>query len=330
VSNDEAGRVIAAAVDTETKYIQATVLGVTYTSVPNTIYAKNVSTGESVVYTMADNPVITYEGAAVSFRNVAKDWYFTAKLDASGRIAALEAYPGSVTVEGTLKSIAYGATTVLTVTGENEQAYVFSLDMAALPVIRRSGLVSSIDKLRAGDTVSVTSQYNKVSLIESTPQQANVTGTVVRVIREVTGSTLELKLDDGSTASYAVTTATSITKAGVAMSLSSVEPGFTVALLVSGGQVISVEVKSTASSASSTELTGTVLYVNTADKTLLLRLTDLSGTDYVITVNAPYGTAVLGTDGGSLSLYTLAIGDTVTVYGAYRNAEFDARVIIRK
>ncbi len=329
ISNDESGQVVSAAVDTETDYIQGSVLGITYTSNPNTLYATNLSTGESVVYTMADSPTLTYEGSAVAFTKVTKGWYFTAKLDGSGHIAVLEAYAGSVTIEGTLASISYGTTTVLTVTGEDGEVYAFSLDMTDLPTIRRSDKTSSVDKLRAGDTVSVTSQYNEVTLIESEPQDANVTGTVVRIIQEVTGSTLELELEDGSTVSYVITTATAITRDGVAMALSSLQPGYTLALVVSGGQVVSVEVEDTATGTSSTELTGTVLYVNTTDKTLLLRLTDSGGTDYIVTVNVPYGTAVLSTDGGSLSLSKLAIGDELTVYGEYDNGEFDASVIIR-
>lgn len=330
VSNDESGRVVHAAVNTETRYIQGSVLGITYTSIPNTIYAKNLLTGESIVYTMADSPAITYEGTAVLFRNVEKGWYFTAKLNGSGHIEVLEAYAGSITIKGTLTSVSYGATTMLTVTGQDGEAYAFSLDMTALPTIRREDRASSIDKLRAGDTLSVTSQYNSVTLIESEPQEANVKGTIIRIVQEITGSTLELKLEDGSSASYVITSTTAITKDGVAVALSSLQPGYKLALVESGGQVVSIEVEDTTTETSSTELTGTVLYVNTTNKTILLRLTDTSGTEHVVTVNAPTGTAVLSVEGGSLSLAKLTIGDTLTAYGGYQNGEFNARIIIRK
>jgi len=330
VSNDNSGQVVTAAVDTTTTYLQASVLGITYTSNPNTIYLTELATGKSVVYTMADNPTITYEGSAVAFKNVTKGWYFTARLNNSGHIDVLDAYAGSVTIKGTLTSITYGTTTELTVTGEDAAVYTFSLDMTALPTILRSDKTSSIDKLRAGDTVAITSQYNKVSRIESQPQQANVTGTITRMIQEVAGSTLELKLEDGTTASYVVTTSTAIKKDGVAMALSSLKPGYTLALLVSGEQVMSIEVESTATDVASSELTGTVLYVNTVDKTILLRRTDLSGTEYIVTVNAPSGTTIMSSTGTTLALTKLAIDDELTIYGAYDSGEFDATIIIRK
>ncbi len=52
--------------------------------------------------------------------------------------------------------------------------------------------------------------------------------------------------------------------------------------------MLSIEVEEESdSSSSSDEIDGTVLYVNTTDKTILLRLTDSDGTEYIITVNTP-------------------------------------------
>lgn len=329
ISNDVSGQVVSAAVDTSTTYIQGKVLGVTYTSNPNTLYALNLSSGDSVVYTMADNPTITYEGSAVSLQNVTKGWYFTAKLDSSGKVKVLEAFQGESTVAGTLSSISYGSETVLTVTGDDGKTYAFTLNMTKLPTIKRSEKTSSIDKLRAGDGVTVTSQYNQVTLIEAEPQQANVTGTITRIIQEVSGNILQLALADGSTASYTVTNETSITKDGDAVSLSSLQPGYTLALVVSNDQVSAIEVTDTATETSSTQLTGTVLYVNTTDKTILVSRTDTTGTDYIVTVKTTSSTKFISIEGSTLTLSKLAIDDQVIAYGSFDNGQFNATLVIR-
>lgn len=66
----------------------------------------------------------------------------------------------------------------------------FELDLTDLPAIYRDGKSSSLDKIKSGDTVVVTVRYNKVTTLETTPQSANVTGTITRWCRMPPGSRL--------------------------------------------------------------------------------------------------------------------------------------------
>jgi hypothetical protein len=332
VSNDVSGQVASAAVDTDTDYIQCKVLGITYTSSPNTVYALNLSSGDSVVYDMAYDPEITYEGSTVTFKSITKGWYFTAKLDDDDAIEVFEAYDSEVIVEGTLTAISYDTTTIITVTADDGEQYAFSLDMTDLPDFTRDDEDSSIDKLRTGDSVTVTSKYNEVTLIESEPKETGITGTIVRIVKDSGGTTMELTLEDGTDASYTVTQSASVTDSdGDTISLSALEPGDTVSVAVSGTQVLSIEVQEEGdNSSSSQEITGTVLYVNTTDKTILLRLTDSDDIEYIITVNTPTGTTIMTIGGSYLSLSKLEIGDELILYGAYDSGEFDADLVIRK
>ncbi len=201
----------SAAVDTETDYIQCKGAGHYLYQQSHHGVALNLSTRDSVVYTMADDPEITYDGSSVAFKSITKGWYFTAKLNDDGEIQVLEAYDGEVTVEGTLTAISYGITTLLTVTAEDGEQYAFSLDMTDLPDITRDDEDSSVDKLRTGDSITVTSKYNEVTLIESEPQEAGTTGTIVRIVKDSDGTTMELTLEDGTDVSYTVTQSASVT-----------------------------------------------------------------------------------------------------------------------
>lgn len=330
-SNDTAGEVESAAVSTADTYIQGSIRGTTYTSNPNTIYLTNRTTGESTSYSMADSPVITYNGKEVAFSALQKDWFVTARLDSLGKVEMIEAYPGSVKVEGTITAIAYDTVTVITVTGKDGDLYALSLDMSDLPEIERDGSKSSIDKLRVGDTVTVTISYHMVTLISAKAQEANISGTVTRIIQDTSGSTLELRLEDGSTASYDIGTGTSVVKDGKSATISSLEPGDVVEMTVSDGQAVSITVSD--SETSSANIAGTILYINADDKSILLRVSDsTTGADYIVTVNVTSsGTKYLVIDDGtSLSLSKLAIGDEIVAYGAYDGSEFDATIILIK
>mgnify|MGYP000087362415 CR=1 FL=1 len=113
----------------------------------------------------------------------------------------------------------------------------FELDLTDLPAIYRDGKSSSLDKIKSGDTVVVTVRYNKVTTLETTPQSANVTGTITRVVQDAAGITFDVKLTDGSTASYTVSEGVSVTQDGTAVSLYTLKPNDAVAMVVSGGDV---------------------------------------------------------------------------------------------
>ena len=327
VSNDVAGQVSTASVDTVTRYLQASVRGTTYTTSPNTIYLTDLDTGRSTTYQLESDTTCFYNGQETAFRNLSSGMFVTVRLTSDNTVDYIDAYPGSTIVEGELSSIHYGTTTTLTVTQENGTVNTFQLDMSDLPDIERDGEDSSIDKLRPGDTVAVTVRFHEVSLIESWPQQANLIGTITRISLDANGTTLELKLEDGSSVSYQITSTTSVTQDGKAVAVSALQPNYKVGLVVNSDQVLSVEILSAATASDS--LRGTVLYVNTSEKTILFRITDSSGLESILTVNVPNSTRMLATDGTSLSLSKLESGDTLTIYGSYDGLEFTSTIILR-
>ena len=201
----------------------------------------------------------------------------------------------------------------------------YMVDLTNPPDIYRGNAQSTIDKLKTGDQVTITVRYNEVTRIEATPQSANMEGTITRITMEATGVTLELTLTDGSTASFLVTDGVSVSQDGSAVSLYSLKPGYKVALVVNNDQVVSIEVDKAAGS--STQLTGTVLYVNTSDRTVLLQWNDSGGMTNVTTIQAS-GATVLSVGGSSMSLNSLETGDTVQVYGGYNGLDFKATLII--
>ena len=81
---------------------------------------------------------------------------------------------------------------------------------------------------------------------------------------------------------------------------------------------------------SSSQLTGTVIYVNTSERIITFRADDGTGSGSVIQVSAPAGTVMQEAAGGSFSLSTLDTGDTLNIYGGYTaSGEFKASIIIR-
>lgn len=324
VSNDN-DQLLTVNVDTVSDYIQGSIQGMSYSKTPNTVTILDFATGKSATYNLSENAQITYEGKKVAFRDLSRNQFVTLRLSGN-EVDLMDAWPGSSTVSGTVTAISYGVTTTIDVTLADGTVRTYDIDLSNPPEIYRDKKASSIDKLRTGDQVELTIRYNQVSAIEATAQSANATGTITAITLDSSGTTITVEMTGGGTKTYVVTDSVSVTQNGKAIAVSSLKPGYQIAMVVDGDQVQSIEVERT--SGSNTQFVATVLYVNTSDKTILLQRTDAQGTTGLITVDVSDAEA-LSASGSELYLKDLAAGDRVQIFGAYSGLDFEATIVIR-
>ena len=319
VSNDDSGQVLSLNVDSITQYVQGSIRAFTTAKAVNTVTLNDLSTGKSTTYNLLSSAVIQYNGEAIALSKLEKNCFATLRLT-GGEISLLDAYPGSTETEGVIEGITYGSPIALSVRLPDDSVITFNLALDDLPTIYRDDKSSSIDKIKTGDTVVVTVRYNTVTQIDATSQSANVTGTITRVVQDSAGVTMDVSLTTGETTQYTVSDGVSVTQDGAAMSVYDLRVNDKVAMVVSSGQVVSIEV----SAASGKALTGTVLTTNTKDRTMMV-LIDGSSAVTVDVTDANFVDSM----GGTLYLGGLKANDTVVVYGSYSGALFKATLVVR-
>lgn len=328
VSN-EGAEVASVAVDTLSRFVQGPIKKLGTVGTVRSLYIADSISGREVSPLVSESAVITYDGQTKTVSQVEPGWYVTAMIS-NNMIVQLDAFPGSLSVEGTLSSINYGATTVIRITREDDSVVSYDLDITDLPTITRSGKPSSIDQLRTGDRVSLTIRYNEVERIEATPQTANLTGTITKVTLETGGVTMEVRLSDGSTATYTVSDGVSVSQNGSASNIYNLKPGFTIGMVTNGEEVVSIDITAVASS--STELLGTVLLTTSTAtvKTITIQVTDATGKTSLVVVDVKTAN-LMDLSGSSLSLTSgFAAGDTIRAFGSYDGATFVATIVIKQ
>lgn len=324
--SDETGLVTSVNFETTSTYLQGSIRSFSWQQKVRTMAITDLSTGKYTAYNVSDSVKVTYEGEAMDFRDLQKGWFVTAHLD-SNVITELFCYPGTYTVEGTLTEIDYSGipSIVLNVVDEETGlAYPFELDVSNLPEIRRDSKTSSVDKLKVGDAVVVTVSYHEISRVDATSQTANLSGVIQSISQTLEGSSITVKLTDGTEATYAITNSVSLTQDGNAIAFSALKAGYQVSLLADGEKLSSLEVTGTSTAAN--EMRGSVVYVNTSEKTILFQETSGDGTPLSVDVSKA---KFVSTDGNTLKLNDLKAGDSLTVYGAYNGLVFYADLILR-
>ena len=323
ISNDS-GEAVSVSVDTVTEYIQGVVRGASFQESGNTIAIGDIDSTQSWSYSVADDAAITYCGEPVSFGQVARGWYVTARIQ-RGRVAELTAVPGPEFTTGTLVSVERsGGAILLRVEEESGAETTFYLNEGSLPPVLQAGEESSLEALEPGDRVAVTVWNHQVALVEAESRSQYVTGRLQRMEQTEEGPALTLLLDDGTTRTYSVEGAWVIYNGGSG-NLSDLEAGDHVGLTVVDGVVRGISV---AEEGSELSLRGTALYVNTSDQTILLRTS--GGT--IVTVDVPTSASILeGETQGRLGLRNLRSGDTLRLTGTYQeDLTFLAETVVRE
>ncbi len=322
-------RIHSIAVDTVSRFVQGPIKRLGTVGTARSVFINDVFSGKETSYTVSQSAAITYDGEVRTLSQLESGWYVTVMIS-NNMIVQLDGFPGSAVVEGTLSSINYGPSTVIQVSQEDDSVVSYTLDITDLPTISRNGKSSSIDQLRTGDRVSITIRYNEVERIDAVPQDANLTGVIDRVTQERSGVVLDVTLADGSKVSYTVSDGVSVSQNGSASNIYNLKPGFSVALVTNGDQVVSIDITAVASS--STELSGAVLLTSSSsgNKTITLQVTDSMGKTSLVVMDVRNAN-LMDLSGRELNLTSgFAAGDMVRAFGAYDGATFVATIVIKQ
>lgn len=324
VSHDD-GKVTSVDVDARSQYLQAVYDSAVSYEGANALRVNGVSDNKTATYRLAQGCRIVNQGKETTYQNIPKGSLLTMKL-VDNRIAELYAETGNYTASGALAGLQFGDTIVLEVKDDQGGVSIFSLSPYRLPVVRRDGKTSSIDRLTSADSLTVTVSAGKVTAIEAKTKSETVSGKVERISFDSSGNLLYLTDKNGETAAYTLAAGVSVVSGSTKIDLSDAVGG-SVTLTVVNGLV--TEVKLTGGTPATGELLGSVLFVNASDKVILLE-TDSARVDNRVSVSAPAAAKIMRVNGVSLTLDNIQPGDQLQVFGSYKGDEFVATMILVK
>lgn len=324
--DNETNQITALEVDTAVTYLQGTIRSVSSDrqAARRTITVLPFNSSRSEAWFLTEDAEITYEGEAASFQSLKTGQSVTVRLNREKKAELVSAWPGERVTQGEIASVEFGVTTLLTVGLADGSRTVFRLDTGDPPPMTRNGISCSIDKLMAGDRVSVTVKRSLVTKIEATSQEATHTGTIVSVSTDLNGTTLMVQLSTGETSTFPVEARALVTQGDKIVGLSVLKPGMNAELVISGEKIVSINLPE--SLVSSQQRGGTVISLDPSKGTMFLK----EGDGGLLSVSVPKSAKVIDASGKSVSLKSLSVGAQVQVYGALGDdGVFAATLVIR-
>lgn len=314
------GKVNVAAVDTADKWVQG-ILKSRTTSSARKVTLTDASTGTDTTYSVNTSAVTYYNDGKIDYASLAAGNFVTAAYGSN--LTAIYAYSGSHDLSGTITRISYGSVTTVSVYAGEGLTFQLLLNFSNPPTITKGDVeyTNGVNKLTAGNTIDVTIVKGEITLIAVEEQEANVFGTVTAISYTSAGTLITVTDTYGTESSYTISTAVTIIKNGVEVTLGDLNVGDGVAMVVNDSVVSEITI--TQSSATAGTLTGTVAAIGTSKEIYVISESSLP-----ITVDVS-GATITKNTGSIISSYkNIPVGSTVYIYGKYTSTtEFTATLV---
>jgi len=308
--------------DATVKWIQGAVSSVSLTTSASAMYVKNLKTGAINGYTVSGTVTVTRDSSTVALSSIIANDFVTLKY-VNNTVTQVTGVSNLASLTGTISEITFGTTITIKMTDSNNVLYSFTFDIADLPTIKRGDATITVDRLKAGNRITLKFEKCKATLITAEGSANTITGELTSSTTSANGTTWVIT-SSGTSRTYNVDDGVSVFNGTTAISLSDIHIGDQVTVAVYDKTI--TEIYQLSSSSSSNKVSGTVLKVDTANQ--LITVLNSSSKLIYIKTNTVVSVVVAST-GSTTYLSSIALNSKITAYGTYSDSKtFAAKSII--
>lgn len=319
------GAVVKAAIvsDAHISWVQGAVSTVSASSGIKYLYVRDLSTGATTSNVIPSAAVCSREGVSIDPTSIKEGDFVSIKKD-RGVVTRVEAVSGSRELSGVISEIDYGTISTLKIMDNAGTKYLFMLDINRLPQILRGSTPISIDRLKAGGTVTVMTERGEVKTIVSTGTETTLTGELTSISTTKNGTTWVITADDGIVSSLVLDENAGAYSGTKTILLSDIKVGDRVSVVVYNNIITEVNLNSSVSS--SDKVSGAVLAVDAANKVITI----LTPSGKLVYINISSLVSIINSaTGWSVALSGITPDSQIVAYGAYSDStHFNAVSII--
>ncbi|MEA4895208.1 MAG: S-layer homology domain-containing protein [Oscillospiraceae bacterium] len=308
---------------TSVDWVQGTVSSISTSSSSGTLTVLKIDTSVVTTYNVPSNAIITRAGATATFTSIVKSDFVTMKL-VGDTVSEVYAISGDKTLAGTVSEVKYGTTISLKIEDSTGIMYSFQFAISALPTITRGDATVTIDRIKAGGTVTLTIDDAKVTKIVIEGSANTISGVVTSITTSTGGTAWVIKNSSGTTASYTLDEDVTAYSGTTEISISKIAVGDTVTAEAYEDVITLVKLESSVNS--TTKVSGAVLEVNTSTAIVTI----LTSENKLVYISVRSTASIINAKTGSSFYYSsIPVGSSLVAYGEYADSRnFTAKSII--
>ena len=272
-------------------------------------------------YILAENVKIFLDGKEITISDLKADDLLKLTIDDS-RVSRIDIAKRESSVTGYISDFNYEGQGSLEVklTDNTVAVYKFTTDNVK---VTRNNATATLRDLKVGDKVTVSLKYNEVVSVAATSEKKTYKGTIEEIL--ISRTTPKIKIDIGSEViECAMDDSISITFNGKDATVYDLQLGFTANVKTDSASITQIEITS-APSADSLNVVGTVLEINTNYSSLTLKTGEGKTVQLFVKNKA---NIINGTTGRTMALSAIKPGDMVTAVVSTTNFSSEAISIV--
>lgn len=273
-------------------------------------------------YPLSEGAVVTFEGEPSTLNDLATGSYLTVSIK-DGKIVTLDAFSKTKTVVGKVSRVEITPVAKLFITSDDgvEEGYVLSAEVETT----RNGKESNISNVVAGDTITATVVYNRITKVISTSKTQQVNGVIKEVVISA-NPRITVQSSDGLI-TYPVTNTCTLEIVGKsAPTFYDLRVGESVSITLEGETIVKLVTNATDGV---TQINGVVTSVNVSRNLIQVNYIDsASGVSVIEPVFVKSKATIIDIlTGSTMKLASVKEGSKITAFGVRTGGIFEATTI---
>lgn len=273
-------------------------------------------------YPLSEGAVVTFEDEPATLNDLATGSYLTVSIK-DGKVVTLHAYSKTKTVVGKVSAVEITPVAKLYITADNglEEGFVLASEVETT----RNGKEASVSAVVAGDTVTATVVYNRITKIISTSKTQQVNGVIKEVVISA-NPRITVQSADGLV-TYPVTNTCTFEIAGKsAPTFYDLRVGESVSITLEGETIVKLVTNATDGV---TQINGVVTSVNVSRNLIQVNYIDAtSGVSVIEPVFIKSKATIIDIlTGNTMKLSNVKEGSKITAFGVRTGGIFEATTI---
>lgn len=260
---------------------------------------------DKIKYNVPSSTDVYLDGKEVQLKNLKKNDEITLLLE-NDKVYQINSISRIKHYDGKITSIDYASypikISIKTDKGELK-TFTFNSDVE----VTRNDDESSFDRVRVGDEVTITTEYDDMIAIDTVAKEAEINGTIKEIL---IGTVNKIKISDkdGNVEQYSVSNNVVVTIGSKNASINDLRVGYNINVNTSGDEIVTIEASEIQAAIN---FSGKVLVINATDKIIMMQNVKSNGQTELIYLKVTNNTKMFNMAGETKYLNDLEEGKSI-------------------
>jgi predicted RNA-binding protein len=278
----------------------------------------NDGNDDRVKYDVSTDADVYLDGKDIALKDLKKNDVVTLLLD-NNKVYQINSVSRIKEFEGTITSIDYTSYPIK-LSIKTKESVIKTFEFNSDVEVTRNDKEASFDRVRVGDDVTITTEYDEMIKINTVAKEAEMSGTIKEII---IGPVNKIKIADknGDVEQYSVSSNVVVTIGNKNASINDLRVGYNVEVNTSGDEIVTIEASELQTAMN---FAGKIIFINKDDKLIMMQNVNSSGQTELVYLRITNSTKIFNISGETKYLKDMAEGQSILSTAISQGGEYVA------